>query len=181
MHQYAYLVMCEVCGEVEAGSAHPVGDVDVGHGGDEEAHAGDGVVGRRHVRRRLPVLVPRVLRRTVGEQHLHALLEENFELLFAHKFLDTVGHLSHLCRAFAIVRSDILYALSVILIFELMELSVTYNIYILTSFDWRQALCNGVSHLLSLAFTLASPSLSSAAAISFSKNSALPVDIFQGV
>ena len=68
MHQNAHLVMCEVCGEVEAGPSHPVGDVDVGHGRDEEAHAGDGVVGRRHVRRRLPVLVPRVLRRTVGEQ-----------------------------------------------------------------------------------------------------------------
>ena len=68
-----------------------------------------------------------------------------------------------------------------ILIFKLMELSVTYNLYILTSFDCRQALCNGVSHLLSLAFTLASPSLSSAAAISFSKNSALPADCFQGI
>ena len=70
-----------------------------------------------------------------------------------------------------------------ILKFKLMEVSatVTNNLYTLTSFDCRQALCNGVSHLLSLAFTLASPSLSSAAAISFSKNSALPVDIFQGV
>ena len=59
---------------MEAGSAHPVRDVDVGHGRDEEPHAGDGVVGGRHVRRRLPVLVPRVLRGAVGEENLHALL-----------------------------------------------------------------------------------------------------------
>ena len=73
-------MMRKVGGEVEAGPAHPVGDVDVGHGRDEEAHAGDGVVGRRHVRRRLPELVPRVLRRPVGEQDLHALLDGKHEL-----------------------------------------------------------------------------------------------------
>ena len=55
-------------------------------------------------------------------------------------------------------------------------LLITHRREALTSFDCLHALCSGVSHLLSLALTLASPSASSAAAISFSKNSALPVE-----
>ena len=71
----SYLVMRKVGREVEAGSAHPVRDVDVRHGRDQEPHAGHGVVGGRHVRRRLPVLVPSILCSAVREQHLDALLK----------------------------------------------------------------------------------------------------------
>ena len=55
--------------------AHPVRDVHVGHGRDQEPHAGHGVVGGRHVRRRLPIFVTRIFCGAVREQHLDALLE----------------------------------------------------------------------------------------------------------
>jgi hypothetical protein len=51
----------KVCRQVQAGPPHPVRNVYVCHLRNYELHASDGVVRGRHVRRRLPVLVARIL------------------------------------------------------------------------------------------------------------------------
>ena len=67
--------MAVVGGQMQAGPAHAVCDVDVRHVGDEALHASHGVVGSGNVGGGLPVLVPSINIRTVVQEQIDRSLE----------------------------------------------------------------------------------------------------------